>query len=285
MNIKGKNQRQLRKQVLRHVESTFDLARLEYKTRVTPQKHRAKLTGVMVAGVAYMLGFGLAFYALKAGTTSYDTFSKFSRIFMLPASVIGVFAYFLLCFRRVFSVAKDIIDYMTQLEGHDGLLWRYAPILAELLRGDVIAEQLAERSRHGDLPKAEPEDFANLIHRLHEALTSGEGTSLSDEAVDAMERNQAKTRSAARGDHARRRHGCRKVLRPNVHGLDVGFRPPRRLTLCAAGRRFERSATLNVRASLEVDVVNLPAGWPALCVSVVEKKKQHKNQQQRWVPR
>src|SRR3569832_2473605 len=49
MNIKGKNQRQLRKQVLRHVESTFDLARLEYKTRVTPQKHRAKLTGVMVA--------------------------------------------------------------------------------------------------------------------------------------------------------------------------------------------------------------------------------------------
>src|SRR3569833_2632115 len=92
MNIKGKNQRQLRKQVLRHVESTFDLARLEYKTRVTPQKHRAKLTGVMVAGVAYMLGFGLAFYALKACTTSYDTFSKFSWIFMLPASVIGVFA-------------------------------------------------------------------------------------------------------------------------------------------------------------------------------------------------
>lgn len=197
MNIKGKNQRQLRKQVLRHVESTFDLARLEYKTRVTPQKHRAKLTGVMVAGVAYMLGFGLAFYALKAGTTGYDTFGKFTWIFMLPASVIGVFAYLLSSNRREYTVAKDIIDYMTQLEGHDGLLWRYAPILSELLRGDAIAEQLVERSRHGDLPKAEPEDFANLIHRLHEALTSGEGTSLSDEAVDALERNLAETRSAA----------------------------------------------------------------------------------------
>src|SRR3569832_1304285 len=270
MNIKGKNQRQLRKQVLRHVESTFDLARLEYKTRVTPQKHRAKLTGVMVAGVAYMLGFGLAFYALKAGPTSYDTFCLFFWFFMLPASVIGVFAFLLSSNCREYTVAKDIIDYMTQLEGHDGLLWRYAPILAELLRGDVIAEQLVERSRHGDLPKAEPEDFANLIHRLHEALTSGEGTSLSDEAVDALERNLAETRSAACGDRARRRQGCRKVLRPKVRGLDVGFRPPRRLTLCAAGSRFECSATLNVRASREVDVVNMPAGWPALCVSVVE---------------
>src|SRR3569623_1561609 len=123
MNIKGKNQRQLRKQVLRHVESTFDLARLEYKTRVTPQKHRAKLTGVMEAGVAYMLGFGLAFYALKAAPTSYDTISKYTRIIMLPASVIGVFAYLLSSNRREFTFAKDIIDYISQLEGHDGLLW------------------------------------------------------------------------------------------------------------------------------------------------------------------
>src|SRR3569832_62754 len=112
MNIKGKNQRQLRKQVLRHVESTFDLARLEYKTRVTPQKHRAKLTGVKVAGVASMLGIGLAFYALKAGTTSYDTFSMYSWIFMLPAALIGVFAYLLSSNRRDFTVAYDIFDYL-----------------------------------------------------------------------------------------------------------------------------------------------------------------------------
>src|SRR3569833_2124209 len=114
--------RQLRKQVLRHVESTFDLARLEYKTRVTPQKHRAKLTGEMVAGVAYMLGFGLAFYALKAGTASYDTCRKFSWIFMLPASAFGVFAYLFSSNRREFSVAKVIFDFMTQLEVHVGLL-------------------------------------------------------------------------------------------------------------------------------------------------------------------
>lgn len=197
MSTKGKNQRQLRKQVLRHLESTFDLARLDYKKRVMPQKHRAKLVGVAVAGAVYLLGFGLAYYALKAGTTSSDTFGKFSWIFMLPASVIGAFAYLLSSNRREYMVAKEIIDYMKQLEGRDGLLWRYAPILAELRGDDAVAEQLVERSRHGELAKAEPEDFANLIRGLHETLTSGEGTSLSDEAVAEFERNLAETRSAA----------------------------------------------------------------------------------------
>lgn len=197
MSVKGKNQRQLRKQVLRHLEATFDLPRLEYKKRVTPEKHRAKITGVMVAGLAYVLGFGLAYYALKAGKTSYDTFSKFSWMFMLPASVIGVFGYLLSSNRREYKVAKDIIDYMNALEGRDGLLWRYEPVIAELLPGDALAEQLVERSQQGRLAKAEPEDFAILIHRLHGALSSGEGTSLSDEAVETLEHNLAEARSAA----------------------------------------------------------------------------------------
>lgn len=197
MSAKGKNQRQLRKQVLRHLEATFDLTRLEYKKRVTPQKHRAKLTGVVVAGVAYTFGFGLAYYALKMGTASQETFTKFSWVFMLPASVIGVFGYLLSSNRREYKVAKDIIDYMNALEGRDGLLWRYGPVIAELLPGDAVAEQLVERSEEGRLGKAEPEDFATLIHRLHEVLNSGEGTSLSDDAIDAFERNLAETRSAA----------------------------------------------------------------------------------------
>lgn len=197
MTSKGKNQRQLRKQVLRHVESTFDLARLDYKKRVTPQKHYAKLVGVVTAICVYAFGFGLAYYALKTGTAANDTFIKFSWMFMLPASVIGVFAYLLSSNRREYTVAKDIIGYMAELEGPHGLLWRYGPVLAELQRGDAVAEQLVERSRHGELPKAEPEDFANLIHRLHAALTSGEGTALSDEAVDAFERNLAEMRPAA----------------------------------------------------------------------------------------
>lgn len=197
MSAKGKNQRQLRKQVLRHVDATFDLPRLEFKKRVTPQKHAAKLVGVMVAGAVYAAGFGLAYYAWQSGKTEFDTFAKFSWMFMLPSSVIGVFGYLLSSNRREYAVAKDIMGYMLDLEGPHGLLWRYEPILRELHKDDLIAERLVDASRHGDLARVEPEDYAVLIHRLHQTLSSGEGTSLSAEAVDAFEQNLAEARSAA----------------------------------------------------------------------------------------
>ncbi len=197
MSAKGKNQRQLRKQVLRHVESTFDLKRLEFKNRVTPQKHRAKLVGVMVAAAAYSVGFGLAYFAWQTGRTEYETFAKFSWIFMLPSSVVGVFAYMLSSNRREYAVAKDIMVHMLTLEGGYGLLWRYEPVLHELLKDDAVAQRLVEASRHGKMPAVEPEDYALVIHRMHEALRSGEGASLSAEAVDAFEENLAEARSAA----------------------------------------------------------------------------------------
>lgn len=197
MSVKGKNQRQLRKQVLRHVDATFDLARLDFKKRVTPQKHRAKLTGVVTAGVAYTFGFGLAYYAWKVGKADYDILMKFTWMFMLPASVVGVFAYLLSSNRREFAVAKDIRDYLLGLEGAEGLLWRYGPVLAELRPGDDLAQHVVESSRRGTLAKVEPEDLAALIHGLHNALSSGEGTALSDEAVAELERHLAEARSAA----------------------------------------------------------------------------------------
>src|SRR3569833_3312911 len=95
MSVKGKNQRQLRKQVLRHVDDAFDLSRLDFKKRVTPQKHYAKLVGVVTAICVYAFGFWLAYFALKSGTTCDDTFMIFSWIFLLPASVIGLFSYLL----------------------------------------------------------------------------------------------------------------------------------------------------------------------------------------------
>src|SRR3569623_2224 len=105
MSVKSKNQRQIRKQELRHVDETFDQSRLDYKKRVTPQKHYAKLVVVVTAICVYAFGFGLAYYALKTGTTSDETFMKFSWISMLPASVIGLISYLLSSNRREYAVA------------------------------------------------------------------------------------------------------------------------------------------------------------------------------------
>ena len=196
MTVRGKSQRQIRKLILRHLEDTFDLARLDYKQRVTPLKHRAKLFGIVAAAVVYGLGFGLAYFAWKAGKTDYDTFSKFVWIYMVPSSVVGAFAYMLNGNRREFGVAKDIFDHIDVVEGQSGMLWRYEPILTELFPEDKVVKQVLEASRDVSFSKLEPEDYAKVIHQLHAALSGGEGRSISDAAADTFQANLSKMTTA-----------------------------------------------------------------------------------------
>lgn len=191
MTARGKSQRQIRKQLLRHIEDTFDLPRLDYKKRVTPLKHRAKLVGVVAAAIIYGLGFGLAYYAWKGGKADYETFGKFVWIFMIPSSVIGAFAYMLNGNRREFGVAKDIFDHIDVVEGPAGMLWRYEPVLTEIYPDDAVVKQAIAASREGSLAEIEPEDYAGVVHKLRAFLAGGEGRSISDEAVEAFETNLA----------------------------------------------------------------------------------------------
>lgn len=192
MTARGRSQRQIRKQLLRHIEDTFDLPRLDYKKRVTPLKHRAKLVGVVAAAIIYGLGFGLAYYAWKSGKADYETFVKFVWIFMIPSSVIGAFAYMLNGNRREFGVAKDIFEHIDAVEGPAGMLWRYEPILTEIYPDDAVVQQAIAASREGTLAAIEPEDYAGVVHKLQAFLAGGEGRSISDEAVEAFEVNLAK---------------------------------------------------------------------------------------------
>lgn len=189
MTARGKSQRQIRKLILRNIEDTFDLPRLDYKKRVTPLKHRAKLVGVVVAAVVYGAGFGLAYFAWKTGKANYETFAKFSWLFMVPSSVIGAFAYMLNGNRREFRVAKDIFDHIDVVEGSNGLLWRYEPILLELFPEDKVVKHVLESLKEKSFSKLEPEDYAKVVHQLYSAVEGGEGRSISDEAIDKFERN------------------------------------------------------------------------------------------------
>ena len=192
MTARGKSQRQIRKEILRHIEATFDLPRLDYRKRVTPLKHRAKLVGIAAAAIVYGLGFGLAYFAWKTGRAEYETFAKFVWIFMVPSSVIGAFAYMLNGNRREFGVARDIFGHVDVVEGRAGMLWRYEPILAELFPDNEVVKHVLESSKEKSFAKLEPEDYAKVVHQLHAALESGEGRSISAEAAKAFEDNIAK---------------------------------------------------------------------------------------------
>jgi hypothetical protein len=190
--MKGRNQRQIRKRILRHMEETFDLGRLEYKKRVTPLRHAAKIFGVTVAAAVYAAGFGLAYYAWKSGKADYETFVKFSWIYMIPSSVVGVFAYMLNSNRREFGVARDIFDHLDQVEGLHGMLWRYEPVLRELYGDDATVTQVIAASREGSFKGLEPEDYAGVVQRLHADLSGGETRTVSEAAVEAFEANLTK---------------------------------------------------------------------------------------------
>lgn len=174
------------------MEETFDLKRLEYKKRVTPLRHAAKIFGLAIAAAVYAAGFGLAYYAWKAGKADYESFVKFSWIYMIPSSVVGAFAYMLNSNRREFGIARDIYDHMDHVEGPHGMLWRYEPVLRELYGDDAVVGQVIAASREGSFKGLEPEDYANVVQRLYAELAGGETRAISDEAVDAFEANLVK---------------------------------------------------------------------------------------------
>jgi hypothetical protein len=192
--MKASSQRQIRKRIVRHMEETFDLKRLEYKKRVTPLRHAAKVVGVAMAAAVYAVGFGLAYYAWKSGRADYETFVKFSWIFMIPSSVVGAFGYMLNSNRREFGVAKDILDHMDHVEGPRGMLWRYEPVLRELYGNDAVVSHVLAASRKGSFQGLEPEDYAAVVQRLHADLSGGEASSISEESARAFEANLAKER-------------------------------------------------------------------------------------------
>lgn len=174
------------------MEASFDLKRLAYKKRVTPLRHAAKVFGLAVAAAVYGAGFALAYYAWKSGKADYETLVKFSWIYMIPSSVVGAFAYLLSSNRREFGVARDIFDHIDEVEGRHGMLWRYEPVLRDLYGDDAVVAHVVAASREGSLQALEPEDYANVVQRLHADLAGGESHAISDEAIDTFEANLAK---------------------------------------------------------------------------------------------
>lgn len=196
----GGGRRGLRRKVLRRLEGTFDLARLDWRRRVPPRRQEAVLLGVGTAMLLYGLGFGLAWGAFRGGAIDEELLTRVSWLLIFPSSVVGVLTYLIGANRREYRVARDVLEHMVEVEGREGLLWRYGPLVEALGLEDETARQVLKASREGDIARVEPEDYANLVHRLHRALRE-EGASLDPEAVRAWEAllRQGRTREGAEG--------------------------------------------------------------------------------------
>ncbi len=186
MSIKQPNKRNIRKNLLRRFEGQFDLNRLDYSRRSKPAKDMAKAVGVIVAGGIYLVGFGLAYYSWTQESIDTIMLNTFAFIFMIPATVVGLFAFLLSGNRREFPIRKDILAHVATFEGADGTLWRYEPLLKQMTLKKIDIEELIKASREGKLVKMAPEDICATLHALHQNLSSNSAL-INIEILEAIE--------------------------------------------------------------------------------------------------
>lgn len=196
MSSKQPTKRNARKTILRRFEEQFDLKRLDYDRRSKPARDMAKIMGALFAGGVYLAGFGLAYYSWTRHNIDTNLLNKFAWIFMVPASVVGAFAFMLTGSRREFPIREDIRAHISAIEGDDGALWRYEPLLKQMSLKKVDIEGLIEASREGRLIKMAPEEICATLHALHQNLNNN-STLTNAETLETIENNFAGRADAA----------------------------------------------------------------------------------------
>ncbi len=184
-----KGRRRSKRELVRQFAQTFDLQRLDYRRRIRPAGGKAKLYGVLAAFMIYSAGFGVGYYGWHNQAVAYEAFAKLVWLLMIPATVIGVFCWLLARNRLEYPIRRDISEYMRALEAADGLLWRYAPLLAELCPDNYACKEVMALSREGRLADIAPEDYCRAVHDLHQALASSTSRAVSAETSEELARN------------------------------------------------------------------------------------------------
>lgn len=191
MAEKRRNRRQIKKEILGHFERTFDVARLDYEKRAKPIRNRTKLVGVVAAGVVYGLGFAVGLFGWKSGAVDVALFSKLVWIMMVPATVVGFVVWMIVSNRREHPIREEVNGYIRQIEGEDGVLWRYTPILTEFRPDDHASKRVLQRSQEKSFSRIAPEDYGKAVTEIYAILADSGANPLSTEVAEEVAHNLA----------------------------------------------------------------------------------------------
>ncbi|MBL1260951.1 MAG: hypothetical protein COB33_010520 [Thiotrichaceae bacterium] len=190
MAEKKKNKRQAKKEIFGRFEQCFDVPRLDYEKRVKPLRNKTKLSGVLAAGIVYGIGFSIGLFGWKSGAVDVIVFSKLVWIMMVPATVAGFVTWMMVSNRREYPVRKEVNAYIDTIEGEEGMLWRYAPILREFRPNDHVSKRVLQRSQDKNFSKIDPEDYGKAVLVIHSILGNSSANPLSmavaEEVIDNL---------------------------------------------------------------------------------------------------
>ncbi len=184
-----KNKRRYKRDLLKQLEATFDLERLDYQKKTRPVQGKAILFGVLAAFLIYSLGFAAGYTGWQNNVVDYAMFAKMVWLMMIPASVIGVVTWLLVKNRLEYPVRCEMRDYIRVLEGEQGLLWRYLPLLNELGPENLICKEMMVRSGEGKIEDLDPEDYGKAVNELISLLRRSGSKAVSSGTMEELEKN------------------------------------------------------------------------------------------------
>jgi len=157
MAKKEKSKRRIRKDMLEYLEDTYDLAQLDFASRIKPKKELARIYALVAAIIVYTIGFSASYYGWKFNNVSYELFVKITWVLMLPASVFGIVVWLLSLNRLENTVRHDFFVLIKQIEADKGMIWRFKPLMSMFDPNNLEAKKVMAQSEAGQSTESDPE--------------------------------------------------------------------------------------------------------------------------------
>ena len=186
MAVKPKNKRNVKKEVVRLFEKSFDLELLDYKKRSIPLKPKSALVGLGVATTLYIIAFALAYTAMGKNLLPLEAFAKLVWIMMLPTTILGVFAWQIAKNRMEYPVRQEVREYMNDLEEGKGLLWKFSPLMDIIGIEDINTKKALAKSREGKIDELDIEDYTEAVDKLNKLLITTDAREFSTVIAESV---------------------------------------------------------------------------------------------------
>jgi len=189
---KQKSKRNIKKEVTRLFERSFDLNKLNYKKRSLSTKPKSLLIGIGAASVLYAIGFALAFVAMEKNILPLEEFAKLSWIILIPVTIVGVTAWQISKNRMEYPIRQDILNYMSELEKNGGLLWKFSPLMDVIGIEDTDTKKALAKSNEGKVDELAVEDYTEAVEKINQVLLNTENRLFSNVVAEAILENFGK---------------------------------------------------------------------------------------------
>jgi hypothetical protein len=188
--------RTARKTLQRLLTRSYDVSRFPSFARRRVLTGQAILMGVGGASLIYGVVFTLGWYAQARGVLDQEIFAKITWILMVPASVIGFLAWAIAKGRGEFKLRRELTDYLAEVEGPQGLIWRFYPLFEKI---DAEASDICNKSRQGIIGESDAEEYAEMVRRLFDMTRAEEAGELDIDAIRRVSENFSRRRDEVPG--------------------------------------------------------------------------------------